>query len=415
MSISTRTTASGVRRYEVRLRDTSGREYSRTFRTRKEAEQFQATEKADRARGNWIDPRRTATKFRDVAAEWQECNPAKKPSTIARDANMLRLHILPAIGDLPIGSISPVDVQRMVNSWVDKHRPRTVLRQYSVARAVFSYAVDTDRIGRSPCRRIKLPAIVPTRTLLASPDQLRALAGELPETGAPMVYLGAVLGLRWGEAAGLRVGDIDFLTRTVTVATQLTRGPGGRMIAGDPKWNSGRTMAAPTELLELLAEHLRRRQLTAADKDKTVCANSDGTSLDYTNWRQRHWIPACKRAGVPGLKFQSLRTLNTTAMVALAVDVKTAQTRAGHKNAQTTLNIYAKPTAVADHNAAQLLGAYFLQPGEVPEQPANSRDDRGTHEVSTAFRGPADPPDQDFCGGATWNRTRDLSIISAAL
>jgi hypothetical protein len=45
-----------------------------------------------------------------------------------------------------------------------------------------------------------------------------------------MIWLGAVLGLRWGEVAGLRVGHIDLLRRTVTIAEQVTRGVGG---AGD--------------------------------------------------------------------------------------------------------------------------------------------------------------------------------------
>jgi len=45
-----------------------------------------------------------------------------------------------------------------------------------------------------------------------------------------MIWLGAVLGLRWGEVAGLRVGNVDVLRKTVTIAEQVTRGRGG---AGD--------------------------------------------------------------------------------------------------------------------------------------------------------------------------------------
>ena len=61
-----------------------------------------------------------------------------------------------------------------------------------------------------------------------------------------------------------------------------------------------------------------------------------------------------------------------TAMVALAVDVKTAQTRAGHKNALTTLNIYARPTVDGDKAAAQRLGEYFMggQDSDQPKQNA---------------------------------------------
>lgn len=260
---------------------------------------------------------------------WSAIHERSRP--LVRDRTTLFTHILPTFGAVPISQISPVQVQRLVTRWSQSLGPRTVVRQYAVLRAIFTYALDTDRIGRSPCRRINLPEPRPTLHLLAAPEQLHELAEQIDERSRPMVYLGAVLGLRWGEAAGLRVGDIDFEARTITVATQRTRGPGGRMITGDPKWNSQRTLAAPEALLELLARHLETRGLSEADADTPICAGDDGAPLDYNNWRQRQWVPATKAAGLSGLRFQSLRTANTTAMAALAVDVKTAQTRAGHK------------------------------------------------------------------------------------
>ena len=47
-------------------------------------------------------------------------------------------------------------------------------------------------------------------------------------------------------------------------------------------------------------------------------------------------------------------------MVAMAIDVKTVQTRVGHRRAATTLDIYAQPTAAADRGAAEALGVHFL-------------------------------------------------------
>jgi hypothetical protein len=50
-----------------------------------------------------------------------------------------------------------------------------------------------------------------------------------------MVWLGAVLGLRWGEVAGLRVGRLDVLRATLDVAEQITRGRKGRVLTDAPK------------------------------------------------------------------------------------------------------------------------------------------------------------------------------------
>jgi integrase len=396
MSIEARLTAKGERRYEVRLRDSTGREYSRTFRTRKDAERFENTELADRARGNWIDPRRASTRFADVAAEWLESQPTKKESSLARDRSTVDNHLLPAIGDTQIGQLTPADVQRLVNAWTAKLGPRTVRRQFAVLRAICNFAVDTDRIGKSPCRRIKLPEEPAPKELLVTPEVVVAIASALDMRSRPMVYLGAVLGLRWGEAAGLRVGDIDFATGMVSVAVQRTRGLKGRMVTGAPKWGSTRCMTVPRQLLDLLRDHIGRFGLDG-NGSAMVCTSPDGDPLHYSNWRRREWVPACKAARVEGLTFHSLRTANATAMVALSVDVKTAQTRAGHKNALTTLNVYARATEVGDQLAAEKLGEFFLGGSRSGSGPAEGTENhvygpgderRGNHDEDTGVEIP---------------------------
>ncbi len=123
MSIHSRSTASGDRRYDVRLRTPSGALYSRTFRTRKEAERFEDIERSDRSRGTWIDPRQADTRFADVAAEWLESVPGKKESTISRDISTLNNHLPPTLGPIPIGAISPSDVQKLVSAGRRPSRP----------------------------------------------------------------------------------------------------------------------------------------------------------------------------------------------------------------------------------------------------------------------------------------------------
>jgi len=428
MSIAKRQTKAG-HVYDVRLRDAAGRVYTRTFRTRKEADRFESTEKADRARGAWIDPRRASDKVADVAAEWLESNPRKKGSTRARDTSVVNVYILPLLGKYPIGDVTPADVQRLVNTWSTRLGARSIRRHYAVLSAIMTYALDTDRIVRSPCRRIRLPEPEPVRQMAVTPEQLHGLADAAGADTSAMVYLAAVLGLRWGECAGLRVGAIDFLNRTVTVESQLTRGLKGQMVTGSPKWNSTRTMAAPEVLLELLANHLRRRGMTGAEGDSLVFCAPDGQSLHYSNWRRRIWVPACRKVGLEGFQFKMLRTANATVMVALAVDVKTVQTRVGHRRATTTLDIYAQPTAAADRGAADALGAHFLGRTLADDRvdgslTAPSRASRAMNARWTSSEGSnahleegqeTAPGEGEDDGGASWNRTSDLSIISAAL
>lgn len=143
-----------------------------------------------------------------------------------------------------------------------------------------------------------------------------------------MVYVGAVLGLRWGECAGLRVGRLNFAGRRLTVSEQRTRGVGGAMVAGPPKSQAGtRTMSVPVPLMEMLARHLARRGLTEADERELVFVRRDGSPSEYSAWRRRVWVPATARAGMPKLRFHDLRHVATNVMVAEGVDIKTAQTR----------------------------------------------------------------------------------------
>jgi integrase len=345
--------------YDVRLRDPDGREYSRTFSTRERAVNFESAQRTDRARGTWVDVRKGAVTFGEWAQQWLEQNPAKRSSSRARDETIVRLHLAP-LASRRLSSITPRDVKALVSSWASSAAPRTVRRQYGVLRAILAAAVEEDLIGRTPCRGITLPEVAPLDRTIITPEQLGELADAIGPNYAPMVYLGAVLGLRWGEAAGLRVGRVDFLRGTLTVAEQITRGEKGRIVEGPPKSNAGRrTLAVPSWLMDMLAEHLARRGLTGADVDARVFASAEGGPLDYSRWRRRVWARACAAIGLPGLTFHDLRRACATGLVAEGVDVRTAQARLGHSDPRLTLAVYAQATSDADRAAADRIGERF--------------------------------------------------------
>ncbi len=331
MSIDRRQTKRGVA-YDVRLRAPDGRPYKRTFRTRKEAETFQARELADRSRGNWVDPRRSAVTFREWAGKWLGRDPSKRPSSLARDESVLYNHLLPALGSRKLATVSPWDIQRLVNSWTKVAAPRTVRRQYDVVRAIFTAAVEDDRA----IVRV-LPRLPQHRS---SPRLSRRIGGSSPlrswpawrhdsvRTGPRCCILGAVLGLRWGECAGLRVGRLDFANRTLAVAEQLTRVQHGLIVSGPPKSAAGRrTLSVPAALMDLLADHLSRRGLTVQDFDAYVFCMPEGGPLDYAHWRVRYWLPATRAVGLPSLTFHDLRRTNATALVTAGIDLKTGPSR----------------------------------------------------------------------------------------
>jgi integrase len=292
-------------------------------------------------------------------------NPAKRSGTLARDEGIVRVHIAPTFGSRPIGAVTTREVQAAVSSWIVKSKPSTVRRQYGVLRAVFAFAVERDYIARTPCRSVRLPEVHhPVRPVIDGADLAR-LAGALGQDFAPMAYLGAALGLRWGEVAGLRVGRLDLLRETVSIEEQITRGERGRHVIGAPKSRAGRrTLTMPRALVAILAEHLARRGLTGADGDALLFVGSEGGPLRYERWRRRIWLRAIKSAELDGLTFHDLRRANATALVADGVDLKTAQARLGHSDPRLTLGTYAQATSEGDRAAADSLNRRFFAPAE---------------------------------------------------
>ena len=416
--------------YDVKLRGPDGRSYVRTFETKKAALDFEAAERVDRARGVWADTRLGRQPFSEAAESWTAASVHKRPLSVERDRAVLANHVLPAIGHRSLDSIRPADIQALVNRWAASSPPATVMRQYATMRAVFNHAVTTDLLGRSPCRGIRLPQVEPRESPLVDAADLERLAAAMPAGLAPVPYLGAVLGLRWAEIAGLRVGSLNFLARTLTVDRQWTRGKGGTMVSQTPKTRAGRrTISVPGWLMEMLTAHLAGRGVTGSDPDAPVFVGTDGRRLDYSNWRQRVWLPATKATGLVGLRFHDLRHAAGTALVAGGVDIKTAQVRLGHASPVTTLRVYAQGTHEADRAAADSVGELFrpgdrdtdeglstpaAEPGRPGTQPI-ARHERDIVSVASSSAEGESTSDQDFSGGARWNRTTDLSIISAAL
>jgi integrase len=374
VSIQARRTKSGVR-YDVKLRDPAGHMYQRTFRTKREAETYQARELADRSRGAWIDPRRSDTTFAEWAQHWLESDLTKRAKTVATDQWTIKSHLVPALGPTPLGAITPLDVQRLVRDWSTRYKPAGVRRRYAVLRAILNAAVDADLLGRSPCRGVKLPALQPTERTQLSAEDMQRLADSMPVGYKSLIYVGGVLGLRFGECAALRVRSLDTLRSSLTVSESLGE-VRGRIVIGPPKSAaSRRTLLVPAPLMAMLSAELARRGITGADPDGFVFAAPEGGPLRYGTFRSRVWLPTTNACGLEGLGFHDLRRAAATAMVALGIDVRTAQARLGHSDPRTTLGLYAQATRAGDRAAADKLGAHFMADPESSKNGAAKGDD----------------------------------------
>jgi integrase len=287
----------------------------RTFPTKADASLYLSTVEADLARGQYMDPRSGRITFSQWADQWL-ARPGKRADSDARDRQALELFMYD-LGPRPLSSISPMHVQAVMDARSKVAAPATVARDFSALRAVFNAAVDADVIGRSPARKIALPRVRPPARVPVMPRELEKLAQQVPSRYRVLVLVAGVLGLRWGEAIGLRMRDIDFLRRTVTVAQAVEETAGHLTIVSEAKSPAGlRTLSAPAFLVEELAQHLAsHRSGAAGDPDSLVFVGSRGGVL-RRRFAERTFAPAVARAGLDkSLTFHGLRHAAITSMV----------------------------------------------------------------------------------------------------
>jgi hypothetical protein len=101
----------GRPRWRARYRDLSGRERSKSFARKVEAEQFLRHVEADLVRGQWVDPQHGRTTVGELAERWFATTAALKPKTREDYRSLPDNHVLPAFGNRPVGSIDTLAVR----------------------------------------------------------------------------------------------------------------------------------------------------------------------------------------------------------------------------------------------------------------------------------------------------------------
>jgi integrase len=112
--------------------------------------------------------------------------------------------------------------------------------------------VKAKRIAVNPVKGVEnLPRKTAKRRVYLSADDVYRLADESGEHRALVLVL-AYCGLRWGEAIGLRVRDVEFLGRRLTVSENAVQ-LGTRHAVGPTKGRKARSVPMPAFVLDELS------------------------------------------------------------------------------------------------------------------------------------------------------------------
>src|SRR5579862_671619 len=260
MSINTRKLADGQVVYDVRRRDPSGRHYKRTFRTKKEAEDFASKERTDQVRGTWVDPRQGRVLLSKYANSWLKTRVGIRPRTRELYELTLRLHVLPALGSKEISSITSAAVRSWYASLFEKGLAQsTCAKAYRLLRTLLATAVDDGVIVRNPCT-IKGGGVARSAERpITTVEEVFGLADEIGGQYRLTVLLATFAGLRMGELLALTRERVDLDAGTVAVVEQLQELADGGYLVGPPKSEAGRrVISLPAFMVEELIVHLER-------------------------------------------------------------------------------------------------------------------------------------------------------------
>lgn len=357
MSIHPVAAKSGTR-YQVKLRRENGTQYSRHFRTLREAREYESREKADRSRGIWLDDRHAEITFSEMAKRWVESNQAKRHTSRKRDEGILNKHLLPVLGSRKLRTIRRADISTMVNSWSAQNlTPATIRRHVAVLSAIFNLAVAEDLLHKSPTMKVALPRINPSSGRALKPHESDILLRNIPRDYFALVFILLTTGIRWSEAVGLQIKHFSPMTTppTLSIEQGLHETENGFVLEAPKSAASHRVIVLSERHVEVIVQYLQETGRTAANWDEPLFITHRGGRIISSNFRNRVWQQSVKAAGLEGLRIKDLRKTAATNLLQSGADAKTVTAVMGHEDIRTTLNHYAKTTPESLRLAAEAL------------------------------------------------------------
>ncbi len=228
---------------------------------------------------------------------------------------------------------------KAVIQWLDElatttMAPQTQRHRYTLMSRFFSWAIESELADVNPClsvpkgrrpsaRRVKEPTVLEDDSLVPK------LMAEMPGDLGLIFYLARFAGMRVGEAAGLRMSDLEWLADG---AIRVRYSFNGELKESKNGSKPDKWVPAPIDAVDVLKLHLHRRRLQGAGAEDLVFPYSKTSiagkvrSSEWKNWGGWHpkemrakWRAACDTLGLPkDLTFysSSRHTYVTKALIA---------------------------------------------------------------------------------------------------
>ncbi len=368
-------TAKVTSSWQARFTGPDGKERTKRFERKVDAEAWLNTNGGDIARGSWVDPAAGKVTFRAYAKSWRATKADVSERTRINIDGRLDNHAIPFFGDMQMSAVRPSDVRTFVAKLTGGGKaPSTVKAIFLTTSQVFAQAVNDGMIAKSPCIGVSLPRERHREEMnFLTADQVNVLATQIDERYRALILTAAYGGLRAGElvalqASALNLGELGG-TISVTGAASEIR---GELAFGPTKTGRNRVIGIPRFLSAILAAHVEKYPSVGG----FVFTAKEGGPIRHRNFYRRHFrtaVEALSDGGKEfpgGLRFHDLRHTCAALLIANGRHMEEIKDHLGHSSIRVTSDRYGHLFPSARTALAESLEATYLSSnGDVESQP----------------------------------------------
>lgn len=342
---------------------------TRRFKTLTEAKRALTEMKFEIQNGTYRKQR--VETYQDVYDLWiKEYEKTVEESTFVKTTGIFRNHILPAIGHYRITKMNYSVCQKHVNEWKDKLESANKVKSY--ASCVMVYAILHGYIQTNPFELVKIPR-KPKKFQddlddndeklenFFSKEQLVNFLECLEKETNNKVYtlfrLLAYSGMRKGEALALHWKDINFKTNEIRINKALSRGKDSKLYLKPTKNEKKRTISMDSITMAILKEWKKQQSeellalgYNTIQSKQLVFCNRSNTFIQPTmpnKWLNR----ILTKYKLTDITPHGFRHTHCSLLFEAGCKILEVKERLGHKDIQTTMNVYAHVSKEAKDEA----------------------------------------------------------------
>jgi integrase len=287
-----------------------------------------------------------------------------RPRSYTRYDVAVRLHLLPALGNVKLAKLSQQQIARLYAQKLKEGlAPATVARIHAVLHKALADAERLELVQRNVSSLVRAPR--PERKDMATftPEQARTFLAAIQGDNLEAFYvLCLTTGMRRGEALALHWKDVDLDQGTLSIRYTLQDLKGGVFAFSPPKTDKSRRVIKLTQLAVVALQRQRERQQGqrlaargAWQEHDLVFTTAIGGPLRGNHILQRHFAPLCERLGLPRIRLHDLRHTVATLLFKNRFPAKVVQELLGHSTISMTLDTYSHVLPEMQAEAAESL------------------------------------------------------------